>query len=151
MRYLKNPLDQQHLLCPKNGWYQYWRNKEKYRVERQLTPKFKDNLKQIFTRLKKDILLDWYLIGLTENQNQSINNLLWSKCPKINFGGREKLELAVTNIIPIFNSGSGSRGDSVEMCGIKSVGRESQLPWNKRIESVILLQKPRYWVVQKFD
>ena len=55
------------------------------------------------------------LMGLTPNQNESINNILWSICPKNKFCGVKKVLLAASEAICRFNS----RALVLESIGIK--------------------------------
>ena len=43
---------------------------------------FRKEVKPIFERLSDEKLLKRCLRGYIQNQNESLNNLLWSKCPK---------------------------------------------------------------------
>ena len=47
--------------------------------------------------------------GLTQNQNEAINNIVWSKCSKRVFIVRERFKLAVCEAITSFNGGTRSR------------------------------------------
>ena len=60
---------------------------------RQLfTPIFRKELKPLFTRLSSDELLKRCLKGVTQNQNEALNSILWKKCPKsVFFCGKQKL------------------------------------------------------------
>ena len=83
------PLDQQHAFCPKDCWCRYWSNRAEYNETKRSPPVFKDELRPIFKSLTDDALLDRCLMGLTQNKNECINSVLWSKCPKIKFVGRQ--------------------------------------------------------------
>ena len=43
---------------------------------------------------------------ITQNQNESINGVLWSKCPKTKFCGKIKVLLAVSETVMYFNTGA---------------------------------------------
>ena len=55
---------------------------------------FRGELKPIFARLSKELLHSCQK-GLTRNQNESLNNVLWSKCSKRIFIGKDRFTLAV--------------------------------------------------------
>ena len=60
-------------------------------------------LKPIFNRLSNETLLKRCLAGHTQNQNESLNGVLWSNCSKNKFCGVTKLKLAVCQSILSFN------------------------------------------------
>ena len=99
-------LSEQHTYCPHNGWCKFWTNKESYTVNNRLPNVFAKELKPIFIRLTKDELLNRCLRGLTQNQNEAVNGVLWSRCPKTKFCSKTKVELAVSETICHFNAGS---------------------------------------------
>ena len=77
----------QHSRCPKEKYA--WckddinNNSSIYcKTKNRLPAVFKEELKPLFTRLTYDELLNRCLMGLAQNQNESINNILWSICPK---------------------------------------------------------------------
>ena len=105
-------LDEQPSLSPKDSCCTYWSNREKYNDEKRLASVFIEVLKpvyKLFINLSKRELLNRRLQGLTQNQNEAINGLLWSKCPKTKFCGKVKVLLAVSKTIIHLNTGSGSR------------------------------------------
>ena len=59
-------------------------------------------------------------LGLTQNQNEAINGLLWSKCPKTKFCGKAKVLLAVSETISHFNTGSDSKMTLLNQLNIDS-------------------------------
>ena len=79
---------------------------------------FLDVLKPLFTNLSNPSLLSRCLAGHTQNQNETINGLLWSKCLKNRFCGIEKLRYAVSESACHFNIGSGSRIDLMRNVGV---------------------------------
>jgi hypothetical protein len=89
----KHPLKEQHQYCPKSAdtWCKYWKDKnddtQLYDEDNRLSEVFMDELDPILTRLSKDDLLIRCLKGITQNQNEAANGILWSKCPKTKFCG----------------------------------------------------------------
>ena len=75
-------------------------------------------LDPIFTRLSKDELLSRCLKGMTQNQNEAANGMLWSQCPKIKFCGARRVCIAVCETIGLFNTDAGSLAEVMGMCGI---------------------------------
>ena len=58
-------------------------------------------------------------MGLTQNQNEAINGILWSNCPKTSFCGRQKVEIAVCETTCYFNSGAASKGIILKKMGVE--------------------------------
>ena len=108
---IKSSLEVQHRFCPKSkdSWCKYWSAPNKYTQEHRLAPVFFDEPLHIFTHLTNEDLLKRRLKGLTQNQNESVNGVLWSRCAKNKFCGKVKVELAVSDTVSHFNSGSASR------------------------------------------
>ena len=57
--------------------------------------------------------------GFTQNQNESINHVLWNRCPKTIFCGKYRLILAVSETVCQFNTGSASRALLLKSSGIR--------------------------------
>ena len=74
-----------------------------------------DIIKPIFQELSSDELLSKCLQSKTQNANESLNNLIWRKCPKNVFVQRDTLECAVNSAVIEFNESP---------CGINDVLRE---------------------------
>ena len=113
-------LDEQHKLCPKNSWCSYWGNRGSDNDDKRLPSSFLDVLKPIFKNLTKNELLNRCLKGLTQNKNEAINFILWSKCPKTKFCGKTKVALAVTDTISYFNTGAASQITLLNSISIES-------------------------------
>ena len=102
-------VEQQHDYCPKDGWCNFWKSRDNYDNGKKLPTMFYDLLEPIFQRLSKNDLLNQCLHGMTQNQNESINGILWGRCPKTKFCGRQKVELAVSETVIEFNTGAYSK------------------------------------------
>ena len=80
--------EHRHLYCPRgtDTWCKYWKDKlnnEKQFVEKPGMPiAVYDIIKPIFLDLSNDTLLKKCLHGKTQNANEALNNLIWTKCPK---------------------------------------------------------------------
>jgi len=66
-------------------------------------------------RLTSDELLERCKKGMTQNQNEAINGILWNRCPVC---GKRKLELAVSETVAEFNRGALARVSLQADCGI---------------------------------
>ena len=111
-------LDLQHAKCPRSSWCKYWSDREHYDDGKRLPSVFFNELKPMFTRLSQKELLGRCLKGLTQNQNEAINGMLWRRCPKTKFCGERKVELAVVETIIEFNSGAAGIASVQEASGV---------------------------------
>ena len=57
-------------------------------------------LKPIYQRLSVDALLTRFLDGKTQNQNESLDGMIWNRVPKEVFVGAEVLELGYLMLFP---------------------------------------------------
>ena len=69
-------------------------------------PEFIHDIEPIFRRLSSDDLLSKCLHGQTQNGNESLNNLIWTKCPKNTFVERPIIEMGVNSAVIDYNEGS---------------------------------------------
>ena len=69
-------------------------------------------IKPIFLDLRTETLLSKSLHGNTQNANESINNIIWTKCPKNIYVHRNVLEMGVSSAVINFEDGN---------CGILNV------------------------------
>ena len=63
-------------------------------------------LKPEYIRLSENNLLQKCLHGTTQNQNESLNGMVWQRIPKEIYVGRETLELGLYDVVSYFNIGS---------------------------------------------
>ena len=59
----------------------------------------------VYQRLASNELLARCTAGKTQNANECLHSVIWSKCPKEVFVSKKKLEIAVTLAISEFNMG----------------------------------------------
>lgn len=100
----------QHGLCPKEEttWCKYNRSlitNEKYDHKNSLPSAIMTEIKPIFRDLSDENLLKKCTHGNTQNVNESLNNVIWSRLPKKTFVGKDILELGVYDAIASFNLG----------------------------------------------
>ena len=106
----------QHEKCPrgKNSWCPYQKALAATGVpnsEHDYNPLPEDVLKAIkplYEDLSKDELLERCVGGFTQNNNESLNQLIWRRAPKKWSGSRNIVELAAYVAACTFNEGSGS-------------------------------------------
>nr|KAI8751338.1 hypothetical protein BgiMline_015869 [Biomphalaria glabrata] len=108
-----NPM---HSDCPagKSSWCFYQRalarNQPAGSHEKEMTtflsPLVAEHIRPVFERMTQDELLQRCILGQTQNVNESIHALIWSRCPKHLFVGRKRLEVSVGVGVGEFNMGS---------------------------------------------
>ena len=76
-------------------------------------------VKPVFMELSDDALLKKCLHGQTQNNNESLNGLIWKKCPKDVYVGRTTLEMGVDSAVINFNAGSSRIIDVMKEYGIQ--------------------------------
>ena len=99
-------LEQQHDYCPKDAWCNFWKSRDNYDNVKRLTTVFYDLLETIFQRFSNNGLLNRCVRGMTQNENGSVNGVLWRRCRKTKFCGRQKVELALSETVCEFNTGA---------------------------------------------
>ena len=75
-------------------------------------------LDPIFERLSDESLLTRCLQGLTQNQNESVNAQLWSKCSKTTFVGVRRVRIAVCETVTVFNTGAANKAVIMNLSGV---------------------------------
>jgi hypothetical protein len=101
-----------HNLCPDgpDGWCRFKQdranNTSKYKPGAGLPDNILKLVKPIYERLSNDELLKKCLDGKTQNQNESLNGMIWKRLPKIVFVGADVLQLGVYDAVAHFNIGS---------------------------------------------
>ena len=79
----------------------------------------KIELHEMFTRLSSPDLLNACQRGPTENQNESINNMIWSKCPKRVLCSKTRFVISVCESIIKWNEGDPGRESFLESLNVK--------------------------------
>ena len=102
--------DARHILCPKtkDSWCKYQRLKLQIKDSKEkpgLPDAIKTFVKPIFNDLMSEDLLSKCLHGSTQNNNESLNALVWKRCPKDVFVGIDVLNLGCCSAIINFNDG----------------------------------------------
>ncbi|XP_065065605.1 uncharacterized protein LOC135691614 [Rhopilema esculentum] len=124
-------LNDQHKFCPKgkDSWCKFnaelITGKKSYDGSKRLPSSFFDILEPIFKRLTSKDLLERCLRGVTQNANESLNHMIWERCPKATFCSKVRIESAVSEAVCCFNTGAGSRALMLKEAGIEDIGEES--------------------------
>ena len=143
---LDETLDEQHRYCPNTSdtWCKYHKDvldgTNYYQKGKCLPHVFRDELKSIFEKLSSNDLLDGCQRGLTQNQNESINSIVWSRCPKQLFCGKHRFTISVCDAVTQFNDGAKGRKRlyktlnlNVGINAIKGLQREEKKPPSKSV------------------
>lgn len=97
--------------CPEgpNSWCGYKRdianNTKLFKPGKGLPDDVIKEIKPVFSRLSEDSLLEKCLHGKTQNQNESLNGMIWERVPKGVFVGSDILRLGVHDAVANFNIG----------------------------------------------
>ena len=118
-------LEGRHKFCPvgKHSWCSYQRSKltgKAHKTKINIPPAVTDVILPIFSYadLGSDKLLERCVHGLTQNDNESFNQIIWKKAPKDVFVARKTLEIAVASAVLSFNDGGSGILKIYNKCGI---------------------------------
>ena len=154
-------LRHQHKFCPKarDSWCKFNADletgKQTYNESKRLPSSFYDILKPIFSRLSSKDLLEKCLKGVTQNANESLNHMIWERCPKATFCSKVRIESAVAEAVCCFNTGAGSKALILKAAGIKEVGQHSLTALQKEDHlrqvsaSQKIMRKYKNWRINK--
>eukprot|EP00112_Aurelia_sp_Birch-Aquarium-sp1_P017849 Seg418.7 transcript_id=Seg418.7/GoldUCD/mRNA.D3Y31 product="hypothetical protein" protein_id=Seg418.7/GoldUCD/D3Y31 len=104
-------LEKRHHFCPRgpNSWCKFQSDKStgknSYREKIGIPLAIHEKIKPIFQDLSSDALLSKCLHGKTQNVNESLNQVIWKRCPKDIYVERFTLETGVASAIINFNDG----------------------------------------------
>ena len=147
-------LEAQHSYCPDGDdtWCKYKKDMlhgtTTYNRTKCLPFVFRGELKPIFEQLSSSDLLNSCKRGLTQNQNESLNNVLWTKCSKRVFIGKDRFTIAVCEAITAFNDGARSTKTLFEKLKLEC-GHNTIKALNVR--NNIRLRNSRYKVSEKYQ
>ena len=79
----------------------------------------KSILVPVFKDLSNEELLKKCLHGLTQNNNEALNAIIWKRCPKHIFVNRNIIEMSVNSAITNFNEGTYGIIDVLKNLGIR--------------------------------
>lgn len=106
----------QHHMCPNgsSSWCFYNRAAAKGETPQSHKKKIKTPISYevaraiypIYERMSDLNLLRRMQHGLTQNANESLNSVIWARCPKTTFVGASRVKAAVASAVSHFNQGS---------------------------------------------
>ena len=136
--------DPKHGLCSIK-WCKYLQLKEKGKQQeykhKPIPVAIMNAIKPIFYDLTDKTLLRKCLDGLSQNPNESFNNLIWTICPKNKYHGVQTVETAVGLSVIMYNDG---------MSGLFSVFENLKLDCGTSAQSVFLnMDKLRFRKAEK--
>lgn len=105
----------QHRFCPRGekSWCKWQQDVESgtstYKDSGCLPPVFLEVLKPVFMTLSESNLLSRCVLGATQNVNECINGVVWSRCHKHKHHGAKSVRCAVASSVLQFHSGAASR------------------------------------------
>ena len=117
-------LNKQHQYCPvtPNSWCKYQVDQINgasfHNQQNCLSPVFRSELHYILKQLSADSLLQGCQKGLTQNQNESLNIMVWARCPKRVLCGINRLQISVSEAVTTFNSGAYARKQVLDNIGL---------------------------------
>ena len=115
---LKLPDKERHKYCPSNSWCKYKKKLSCPDKPHHLDPVFEKHLKPIYERLSDPALLARCLPGYTQNANESVNSLVWIRCPKHKWHGRKRIELATASATLHFSAGATAKHEVMAKAGL---------------------------------
>ena len=113
-----------HTWCPDgpDSWCRFKKDKANSTDLYKCGPGLPDNIisliRPIYDRLSSDDLLVKCLDGKTQNQNESLNGMIWNRLPKSIFVGGNVLQLGVYDAVAHFNMGSRASVDILQEDGL---------------------------------
>jgi len=107
-------------------------------------PNIKDEpeIKSLFERLRDDTLLSKCLHGKTQNVNESLNGIIWTRCPKRVYLGKKTLEMGISSAVLQFNIGRDGIFHVLEVAGL-------QLGTEQRKSNTTLVQRNKRRILRK--
>ncbi|GFW34427.1 uncharacterized protein TNCV_500451 [Trichonephila clavipes] len=114
-----------HSFCPvgPNSWCKYQNqvlegSVETFRHSNKLPVAVMDAIKPVFNDLSQPKLLQKCLGGKTQNNDESINSLIWKLCLKTLGCGRKIVDISTNETIVIFNDGNRGRLKIMQSLGL---------------------------------
>ena len=114
-----------HQFCPSSptSWCKYMVDQAKgstdYVEKPGLPIPLRKKLESIFRELSTPELLAKCLHGQTQNNNESLNGVIWKRCPKDIYVSRPVLEMSVSSAVISFTSGKRGLFDVYHHCDLQ--------------------------------
>lgn len=115
---------QRHKYCNReeDSWCSYWNKTKQYKHKFSIkeSVQHEPEIKSLFERLREHSLLEKCLHGKTQNVNEAMNGIIWTKCPKIVYVNRQTLELGTASALLEFNEGKEGIHNVMSKLGLTS-------------------------------
>ena len=95
------------VLRTEGSWCSHWNTSkdDKYELNLPSNVKDKPEIELLMDRLRDESLLSECLHGKTQNVNEGLNGVIWTKCRKRVYVNRKTLEICVSSAVLEFNGG----------------------------------------------
>jgi len=107
------------------SWCKYWAlDKRDYKPKSCIPAWIKQLILPIIKDLQSDELLTKCLHGATQNANEALNGVIWSRIPKRILAGKATLEMATHSAVLCYNEGANGVLDVLaqfDICGTRTV------------------------------
>ena len=132
---------ERHKYCPNNSWCRYNKKIPCPDKPHHLDPVFEKYLCSIYERLSDPALLSQCLPGLTQNTNESINSLVWIRCPKHKWHGRKRILLATASVTLQFSAGATAKHEVMARAWLAVEGQTRRESTRRDSESIKKAEK----------
>ncbi|GBM10562.1 hypothetical protein AVEN_66204-1 [Araneus ventricosus] len=124
MHKLSTDENPQHGFCPigEDSWCGFKKAEatgSAYKHKNNLPVAVVESMRPVFRDLSHPDLLKKCVHGNTQNPNESVNNVIWSRVPKSTFVQIEALSLGVYDAVCTFNEGNSARLQILQNLGIE--------------------------------
>ena len=132
---IPNP-NERHIMCPQNekSWCKWWVDQltgsNTYEPKNLLPIVVKNELSPVFKDLAQEELLEKAEHGLTQNPNESINAVIWYRCPKSTYVERKVLSHGVASAVLQYNDGLSSLIEVFKKLGFEIGQNIVDFVWN---------------------
>ena len=109
--------DPDHRYCPEKSWCWY-KNPERPKTSPDLPKQMLEKLLPVYERLSNAQLLERCSRVSTQNANESLNGVIWRRCPKAQWFGKESVKVAAIMGVISFNSSESQLTTIAEKFGL---------------------------------
>ncbi|GFV03600.1 uncharacterized protein TNCV_3185231 [Trichonephila clavipes] len=124
-----------HIKCPpgKDSWCFYRRAlakgeetaPHKFNIGTPINPDYLTKIVQIYQRLASDSLLKGCARCLTQNSNESLHSVIWSKCSKETSAKSRRVNIAVSEAVSEYNFGTLNALKEIQKAANLDLGEEA--------------------------
>ena len=114
----------QHQFCPRGlaSWCKYWAlNNTNYKSKSCIPIWIKNLILPIIKDLQADDLLIKCLHGTTQNANEALNSIIWSRVPKHTFVSKSTIEMGTYSAVLHYNDGANGVLEVLKYFGLSGI------------------------------